>query len=370
MEPTDQPPPTPQTWAETSAWAPSVEQGSPAAWTPPHPSVQQQPTADDYVRPAGSVGVTPKVRRERSSRRSLILATLLTEVVVIAASNNQWVTEKVASWSNHHSGFLAEAVVATQSFAWRLTPPAGDSIQAWPASLVRLAVLFVFTAVLVAVLARGAGAFWRAFVGAGLAVVFAGQLAAIGHAAVLSGGIPRRYVDYLPTSSNGVLYGGGDGGAPGRLSQAFFGSGGSVGPTGFTFFGATLLALVVGLVAGIVDRRFRDVTPAATPSRSAAPLPPPPSSFFPAPAPGIVPPGLLPPPPGVLPQGPPPPVQPQRAQETNLLPRLPDEQQTSVFPTTPGPQDTSVLPSVPDRQDTTVFPQLPEDPDQPGRHSR
>jgi hypothetical protein len=385
MEPSDQPPPTPQTWAETSAWAPVSEEGpAPVAWSPPHASVAPLPSAEDYVRPAGAPGMTARARRERSRRTPLVLAALLTEVVVIAASNNQWVTEKVERRVGLHHTLLDGVLGSSQTFQWRLSAPGDDVFRSWPASLVLLAGLFIVTAALVAVLARTMRSFWGGFLGAGLVVVFATQVGVIAGAAVFN---------LNPRGNNGIFYRGpvtnGFGTtyspAGSKATQALFGP---LSPSGHTFLGSVMLGLVVGLAVGLVARRAEPAAAAsavpARPSAAGAAVP----AFFPAPAPGIVPPGLLPAPPGALPQGPPrswqqnPPQSPQQGPPQSWAqgpaegppqswPQGPPQTQTTtVLPSFPGEQGTSVLPTVADPGDTTVFPSQPGQPGEPGRHSR
>jgi hypothetical protein len=291
MEPTDQPPPTPQTWAETSAWATaseSTEEGAapaPAAWTPPPAAVAPPPTADDYVRPAAGAlpGRSVKVRRDRPAVFWLALAAAVAELVVIALGCNQWVTQRVANYTGAtpQPGFLHQFVYATQTFAWRLTSASHESTSQWGAALIQIAVAVILSAGLVALIARRSS-FWRSAAAALLAVVFSTQVAAIVAESINSPG-PQGYTGYLPyTPDSGyVAFSQGSQGSPGSsgggsITNAIFDA-----PTGYRFVGGLILGVLVAIVVGIVARRLGDGEPQLRSYTPPAPQAPP-QTFFPA----------------------------------------------------------------------------------------
>jgi hypothetical protein len=293
MEPTDQPPPTPQTWAETSAWAPaseSTEPGAPtapAAWTPLPQAVAPPPTADDYVRPTTAALPGRRVKTRASDTwsptRWIVIWALVAELVIIAVGCNQWVTKKATDYAGAVPlpGFAHQFVYSTQAFAWRVTKASGESTGVWTGSLLRIAVVLVLTGLLVAFLVRR-GSFWRAGIATALAVIFSSQVAGIVGALTYQEAPFRGYVDYLPSTTESGFQGysstlslspttGG-----GRATVALFGE-----PNGYRFVGGVILGVLVGIVVGIVARRFGDGEPELrtfTPPTPEAP----PQTFFPS----------------------------------------------------------------------------------------
>lgn len=296
MEPTDEPPPTLQTWAETSAWA-DAEESQPvaaesaaaepatpaqqpvsAALPSPEPAIARWPpeefqpaTKDDYVRPT----VVPGKIRTSRVRNWIVPAAVLTELVVIAAGCNQWVGKKVFDYADGpQNGFWHQFVYSTQAYYWRATKATGESTSQFIAALVRVGAVLALSALVIGLVVRS-GSFWRAAIGSLVAVVFATQVAAI------IGGLFWETPSYAPRYALGMIPDSGEVGI--QQTQTFSGPGGGrataalfSSPTGYRFVGGVMLGVIIGLVVGMIAKRNGE----AVPARAAFP-PAPPQAFFP-----------------------------------------------------------------------------------------
>jgi hypothetical protein len=191
---------------------------------------------------------------------------VIAEIVIVAAAGNQWVTKSVDDWVdrrlNRNSDLLGQFVASSRVYDWRFTPAAHDVIDAWPAELAMIAVVFAVTAAALHVLTRDGVSAGRAFLSALLTVVFASVVGAI-----ISGLIVRSlsatYYGYVGASALRPHPSLSD-----RVTNAFFGP----GLSGYTVVGSVALGLLVGIVAALVARRASgDVDPRLAQVRGPAP---------------------------------------------------------------------------------------------------
>lgn len=196
---------------------------------------------------------------------TVVLAALLTELVVIGAACNQWVTEKVAhsitrsiiTGGSQGSQDLRAAVL---TYNWRFGPQRGDTDHIWLSQVLMILTVLVLTALLVAAVVRGPVTFARAFAGCWMAVI----------AATLVGAYVRGFVRN-ETGTSAL-----------RITRAGFGN---LGPNTVTMFAALVLGLAVALVGATVAVLTRAPAPAEAerPAQEepAFALPPPqPPAFF------------------------------------------------------------------------------------------
>ena len=218
-------------------------------------------------------GRVERNRRLASPLKRFVVATVLTELILIVAGCNQWVTTKVTHYFERGpTGTLQRIAASSETFSWRVSKASGQDTSEWLASFVRSAVVLLLSALLVGFIARR-GSFWRAAVATLVAVVFATEVGAVvdvliapgklAASAGLSGGFGGT-----STVSSGI---------PIRRSDAVFGF---AGPTGFRFVGGVILGVIVAIVVGLVARRLGDGEQ-ATRSFSAPTPQSPPQTFFP-----------------------------------------------------------------------------------------
>ncbi len=216
----------------------------PRGWAPP-----PQPPAQ------GGAG-----RSTARARTGLIvLAALLTELVIIAAADNQWVSDRIGrNELRTNSVALRSLANSWLTYTWRLSPRAGaNADQLWGSQIALVLTVLVVTGLLVAAVVRGPVTFGRAFFGTWTAVI----------AATLLAGFVRGLIEpfgklQMANSS--------------RLTRAVF------GPFGInqgTVAAGFALGLVVALVAAIVavtSRRsgVQPADPAAEAGRGGAAVPP------------------------------------------------------------------------------------------------
>ncbi|HKC29193.1 MAG TPA: hypothetical protein VKB75_14365 [Jatrophihabitans sp.] len=290
----------------------------------------------------------------------VVLAAVLTEIVVIAALGNQWVTKHIAdsilrdqlNRAGRPAGFGTDFKTALLTYNWRFSPLPTDHQNILLSQVVLIVATLVLSGLLIAAVVRGPGTFSQGFFATWMAVVVATMLGA-----------------YLRGVVNTVF--------PRTAAQVFFGA---LGPNSFTFFAALMLGFVAALVAGAVAATTRRTVPVAAPMVSA------PTPYLP-------------------PEQPPPyygepartgperaPWQDQRyGPPTPTAPRGDADQPTTALPTVPPGDDagepTTQLPSLgeegrgasapaesapaesapPDEAGTTRFPRPPEE--DPGRPS-
>ena len=139
-----------------------VEQGS---WQSPR---QQQAWSGP-----GATGAAPVAAGAATATRGrpwlAALVAVLTEIVIIGAAFNQGVTTHILNFADKHgTSFAGLSARSFLVYAWRVSPMRGDNhggSHQWYRELVTLGVLFVLTALLVALFVRGAVTFWKAFFG-------------------------------------------------------------------------------------------------------------------------------------------------------------------------------------------------------------
>ena len=198
----------------TSGNRPAPEQGS---W--------QLPGAAGAYQPPDEVAAG-----ETRGRPGLVALTVaLVELAVIAAAGNQAVTKHAVRYAADHPGFLGHVVASSLQFAWRVTPQAGAQ-RRYTGELVTIGVLVVLSALLAAVVVRGAVTFWRAFFGIWTAAVAASCVA---RAAGAFGTAPA------PSGTDAA-------------TNAVFDA-----VTAETVFAGAVLGLLAGLIAAFVARATR-----------------------------------------------------------------------------------------------------------------
>ena len=211
-----------------------------------------------------------RVRPEPAPTRPglVVIAALLTELVVIGAAANQWVTVRVArSRAGERDPLTADVKASLLTFHWRFAPQTGDTTHIWLSQVLLILATLVLTAVFVAVIVRGPASFARVFLTSWLAVIAAGML----------GAIARGLVNENNAGSSGS-----------RLQRALFGP---LGPNSISFFATVVLGLVVAAVAATVTmvRTTRPESEQAIPPDPVVPpyVPPEqPPPFNPVPRPG------------------------------------------------------------------------------------
>jgi hypothetical protein len=212
-----------------------------------------------------------RARPEPPSTRpgAVVLAAVLTEIVIIAALANQWITPHlISSVINEKHAFLHNLKATPLTFNWRLVPEQGDSQHTWLSQEMLILTTVVVSALLIATIVRGPKSFGRVFLTCWTAVMVATMFG--------------TYVRGLVNDERGQ-----DGS---RISRALFGQ---LGPSPVTFFAGLLLGLLAGLVAATVamlvrDRRAAPVPAVATPAEPpyVPPEQPPPYNPLPRPGPG------------------------------------------------------------------------------------
>jgi hypothetical protein len=174
----------------------------------------------------------------------VVLIALLTEIIVIAVADNQWVSDKISRLnptSHIEDGLRAVGLV----FAWRFTPQHGDSAHLWAGSLALIGTTIVLSLLLMVAVIRGPVTFGRAFFGTWMAVVVA----------VFIGAFVRGLVVDLRAPGQGS-----------RLDQALFGV---LKPDSVSFIAGLGLGLIVAIVVGIVAPATR--RPPVVPLETAVP---------------------------------------------------------------------------------------------------
>jgi hypothetical protein len=212
-----------------------------------------------------------RVRPEAPPTRPgvLALAAVLTELVVIGATGNQWIAKHEIQWilNENKSAFVRDLKSALFVFNWRFAPESGDADHTWLSQLTLIVVTCLLTAAFIGVAVRGPATFGRVFVTSWLAALGAALIATYVRALV-------KDQPLLP----------GD-----RVQKAIFGP---LSPSTLSVFADIVLALVAGLVAALVGNvMIRRVPATAEPTEPTVAEPtyvqpeqPPP--FNPIPRPG------------------------------------------------------------------------------------
>jgi hypothetical protein len=177
-------------------------------------------------------------RREPGVARPGVIAfaALLTEIVIIGAACNQWVSPRIVdqirrSFANGGSQGVRDLKASLLTYNWRFTPLAGDTEHRWLGQVLLVLTVLALTAFLIGVIVRGQASFARVFFTCWVAVV----------AATTIGTYVRGFVTDSPGSAL-------------RITRAVFGP---LGPNAFTVLAGLVLGLVVGVVAGWVGMATR-----------------------------------------------------------------------------------------------------------------
>jgi hypothetical protein len=210
--------------------------------------------------------VPARPERPPIRRGLVVVAALLTELVVIAAIGNQWVTPKLfRAIINERSHLVSDFKASLVTYNWRFVPEQADTNHIWLSQMLLILTTLVLTAVFVAVIVRGPATFGRAFLTCWLAVTVA----------TVFGGYARGLTnESLGTSGS-------------RLQRGLFST---VGPNSITLFSGLVLGLLVGVVAATVgvmnaNRTEGPETFAPQPVEPAYVAPEQPPPFYPAPRP-------------------------------------------------------------------------------------
>jgi hypothetical protein len=201
--------------------------------------------------PGAGAGTGTGTRRSQVHTGILVLITVVTELVVIAAAANQWVSKKIVTDVANRVAFRFRFEQSWLTYNWRLTPQS-HLTREWIAQLALDVATLVFSGLLVFALVRAvATTFWRMFFAVWLSVL----------AATVLGSVIRGLI--LPTSVGGL---------PGndRATAAVFGT---PGPSQYVVVGAATLGLLSAAIAGLVavlvrrpgDAAHRDELPQASP---------------------------------------------------------------------------------------------------------
>lgn len=190
-------------------------------------------------------------RMERPVARTgyVVLTAVLTELVLIAAFANQWVSDAIVR--NVRGDVAGHQLLAESwlTYTWRVSPH-GHARDAWGSQLVLIAVTVVVTGLLVFAIGRGAVTFGRAFLGTWAAVI----------AATLVGALARGLVDPGDRMPHAL-----------RLTSAVFGDN---GPDQFAAVGGFGLGFVTALLTGLIAVATRRLPAGARRPEEPADLPP------------------------------------------------------------------------------------------------
>lgn len=185
------------------------------------------PTAPTSAAPA------PARAQPGAARTGLVVfASLVTEIVIIGAACNQWVSDRIGDQiirSALHNGSptVRDFKQALFAFNWRYAPRSFDHQHNWLSQLLMIFTLLVLSGAVISLVARGPITFGRALFGCWAAVVFAT--------------VPASYVRGLVSEGNTSS-------SP-RVTQALFEQ---LGPNTPTIFAGLVLGFVTGVVAGLV----------------------------------------------------------------------------------------------------------------------
>lgn len=194
-----------------------------------------------------------RIRPEPTPARpgAIALAAVLTELVIIAAVGNQWITKRAFQWilNENRSAFARDLKSALVVYNWRFAPQSGDTDHIWLSQLTLILVTLVLTAAFIAVVIRGPASFGRMFLTCWLASLGATILATYLRALVNDQPI-------IPGS---------------RIQKAVFGP---LAPSSISVFAALALSLAAGLVAAFVGRTVSRRVPPPVPAGSTSTEPP------------------------------------------------------------------------------------------------
>jgi hypothetical protein len=231
------------------------------------PGNQQYPanSSEQWPREVGPRGWEPPTLPPAQGRAAsplsrartglIVLAALLTELIVIAAADNQWVSDRIVRDELRTNSLTLRSLANSWlTYTWRLSPRDGaNANQLWASQIALVVVVLVVTGLLVAAVVRGPVTFGRAFFGTWMAVIVA----------TLVGAFVRGLIEPLGkvqlTNSN-------------RVTRAAFGSFGVNQGAVAAGFGLGLLVALLAAIVAVVSRRAA-ASPAGPPDPAAAPAP-------------------------------------------------------------------------------------------------
>jgi hypothetical protein len=228
------------------------------------PGNQQYPAdpSEQWPREVGPRGWEPptlppahdgRAAPPRRARTGLIvLAALLTELIVIAAADNQWVSDRILRDELRTNSLTLRSLANSWlTYTWRLSPRDGaNANQLWASQIALVVVVLGVTALLVTAVVRGPITFGRAFFGTWMAVIVATLVGAFVR------GLIEPFGKLQLANSN-------------RVTRAAFGSFGVNQGAVAAGFGLGLLVALLAAIVAVVSRR----TPADAPDPAAAPVP-------------------------------------------------------------------------------------------------
>jgi hypothetical protein len=232
------------------------------------PGNQQYPTnsSEQWPREVGPRGWEPPTlppaqapgasSLSRARTGLIVLAALLTELIVIAAADNQWVSNKILRNELRTNSVTLHSLASSWlTYTWRLSPRDGaNANQVWASQIALVVVVLLLTGLLVAAVVRGPITFGRAFFGTWMAVIVATLVGAFVR------GLIEPFGKLQLTNSN-------------RVTRAAFGSFGVNQAAVAAGFGLGLLVALVAAIVAVVSRRAS--TQPADPAAEQAPAAPP-----------------------------------------------------------------------------------------------
>lgn len=213
----------------------------PRGWEPP------------TLPPAQAGGASPL---SRARTGLIVLAALVTELIVIAAADNQWVSDRIVRDElRTNSVTLRSLANSWLTYTWRLTPRDGaNANQLWASQIALVVVVLALTGLLVAAVVRGPVTFGRAFFGTWMAVIVATLVGAFVR------GLIEPFGKLQLANSN-------------RVTRAAFGSFGVNQGAVAAGFGLGLFVALVAAVVAVLSRRDAAAQAVGSPDTAAASAP-------------------------------------------------------------------------------------------------
>lgn len=229
-----------------------------------HPA---EPSMDEVAAAKAAKLSAPPKRLYRGRPGLIVLTTIITELVVIAAVGNQWVTKSLRDYLAQHAGladYTVGGVKAALTYFWRFAPANGEATKLWGAQFGAIGTLLVLSGLLTWVVSRGSVTFGRIWVSVAAVVTASAPLSIVVRNAIV-----------LPNAP-----------APGqsRFGEAVY---------TYPDFGPVLVAgLSLGVVAGLFAALVAVITrkPVVLNAAPAEPGEPAPLNAYGVPTPGYEPP--------------------------------------------------------------------------------
>ncbi len=184
---------------------------------------------DDVASQSGRPPSEPTVLAPAKARTGLIvLVAILTEIVLIAAGANEWLSRRLARADLTVGSVESGVRYSVLTYSWRFTPLSNDSERLYAGSWTLVGTTVVASALLIATVVRGPVTWDRAFFGTWMAVPFATML----------GGYARAFVLTEPLQNNET-----------RVSRALFGT---FAPGTTVFLAGLGLGFIVAILVSVV----------------------------------------------------------------------------------------------------------------------